>query len=66
MACNFVCDGCEKHAVAVSTRLNGWAKPHNWYQRTDAETGKIYDACSRLCIQRLKDEKGICSVVLPI
>ena len=66
MACMFICDGCQKHVAAVSTRLNGWAKPHNWYHRTDKKTSKIYDACSRLCIKRLEREKGICSVILPI
>lgn len=65
MGCIYVCDGCNMQAMAQTSRLNGWVKPRDWYQRTDVKTGKTYDACSRLCIARLKEDKNVPDLVLP-
>lgn len=69
MACEFICDGCGKRTMAVIWPRgdNGWHKPGAWFQRQDADGERlIQDACSRTCIERIAQESGKTSVVLPV
>ncbi|MGB0972439.1 MAG: hypothetical protein ACPGVG_15995 [Mycobacterium sp.] len=66
MSAEIKCDGCGTTAPMTWWPGNvsaGWQKPSNWFQRGDSSG--IQDACSRECIQRIADESGKTSVVLP-
>lgn len=64
MACEFICDGCGKHATVFATRDGLYFKPHNWYERTDNDGTQT--ACSRECIEKIAKRTGKSAVVLPI
>ena len=63
MACEFICDGCGKRALAEHNRLD-WFKPSKWFQRSDDQG--IQDACSRECVKTIAEKTGKAVVVLPI
>lgn len=66
MASEYICDGCGKRAKAT-TGINGWCKPHNWFQRQDFDPPhKIQDACSRECVKLASEKEGTSPVILPI
>lgn len=70
MSAIIICDGCGKQAPAVEGNY-AWHKPHDWFERTDADTGKTYTACCRECVERVHLKQimlGVAStnVVLPI
>lgn len=64
MACEFICDGCGKREPA-ERREKGCGKPWMWYQRTQPETGKVFDACCRECIEQINRETGDPAPVMP-
>ena len=66
MACKYICDGCGKEVSATSYAGNTsrWFKPHNWFQRSDADG--IQDACSRECVDKIAAKTGKTSVVAPL
>ncbi|MBT9132474.1 MAG: hypothetical protein DDT33_00992 [Firmicutes bacterium] len=63
MACEFICDGCNKKAPG---EYNGqdWFKPRSWYERSDKDG--IQTACSRECIKKIAEKTGKTDLVLPI
>ena len=67
MSVIYKCDGCNRE-IGASYMANVFRplKPHEWFERADADTGKEYHACSRSCIEKISSEKGMTGCVLPI
>jgi len=64
MACEFICDGCDKRAPGSQGELGTWHKPRSWFERSDGDG--IQTACSRECVGRIAERTGKTSVVLPV
>ena len=63
MACEFICDGCERR-VTVRRSTGGYFPPPSWYSRSDKDGGQ--EACSRECLKKVAEATGKTDVVLPI
>lgn len=63
MACEFICDGCGVRKAGESNGLN-WFKPRDWFERSDKDGTQT--ACSRDCIDKIAEQTGKTSVILPV
>lgn len=70
MSAIIVCDVCGKQEPgACYPNGSGWHKPRAWFERTDADSGRTFTACSRECIDRGVEKKAPGfdhGIVLPI
>ena len=65
MAAIFVCDACGKQAPGTSNGLQ-WFKPDDWFERTPKGERTPLTACSRECVDRINDERGERTPIIPI
>ena len=64
MSAIYICDGCGKQSELTRSGFS----PHDWFERTEYEgiNRTTYHACSRPCIEKVKEKFGGTGVVLPI